>query len=183
MLSLVVSLLFALAVPDAPAANEKEGPQMTIHFLGLPSATVAHLRTRGQDAYGNPIERRLAGDDGWPCRHCLGQTPADQDMLILAHRPFETTNPYAETGPIFLCAEDCAPHKPSADIPAILRSPSYLVRGYSADERIVYGTGQVTPTLQIADYARTLLARDDIAFVDVRSASNNCFQCRIVQVD
>ncbi|MEC8197925.1 MAG: DUF1203 domain-containing protein, partial [Pseudomonadota bacterium] len=46
-------------------------------------------------------------------------------------------------------------------------------------ERIVYGTGQVTPTSDIAPYAETLLARADIAFVDVRSASNNCFLCRV----
>ena len=62
----------------------------------------------------------------------------------------------------------------------MLASPHYIVRGYSADERIVYGTGQVTPTDQIAARAEALLARPDIAFVDIRSASNNCFQCRIV---
>ncbi|MGR3616553.1 MAG: hypothetical protein ACU0BB_10965 [Paracoccaceae bacterium] len=32
----------------------------------------------------------------------------------------------------------------------------------------------------LCTYAATLLKRDDIAFVDLRSASNNCFLCRIV---
>lgn len=152
---------------------------MDIRFHGLPTDTVAHLRRSMRDAYDQPIERRLAQDEGWPCRHCLGQTPPDRDFLILAHRPFETSNPYAETGPIFLCADDCPAAEPTAEVPDILRSPSYLVRGYSADERIVYGSGQVVPTARIADYARNLLADPLIAFVDVRSASNNCFQCRI----
>jgi hypothetical protein len=54
-----------------------------------------------------------------------------------------------------------------------------LVRGYSTDERIVYGTGSVVPSDRIAATAASLLARPDIAFVHLRSASNNCFQCRI----
>lgn len=152
---------------------------MDIRFHGLPTETVAALRQSMRDAYDHPIEKRPAGNDGWPCRHCLGQTPPERDFLILAYRPFETKNPYAETGPIFLCADDCPAAEPTSDTPAILRAPSYLVRGYSADERIVYGSGQVVPTAQIAEYARDLLDDPMIAFVDVRSASNNCFQCRI----
>jgi hypothetical protein len=58
-----------------------------------------------------------------------------------------------------------------------------IVRGYSADERIVYGTGAVVATDRIAETATALLERDDVAFVHVRSASNNCFQCRIVRGD
>jgi hypothetical protein len=156
---------------------------MKIQFHGLPSDHVARLRQTQTDAYGQPVERRLAQNDGWPCRHCLGQTPPDRDFLILAHRPFESKNPYAETGPIFLCADDCEAYVPGAGVPEILRSPQYLVRGYDTDERIVYGTGQVVPTPQIAEYARTLLEREDIAFVDVRSASNNCFQCRVTRAE
>jgi hypothetical protein len=55
-----------------------------------------------------------------------------------------------------------------------------FMRGYCSDERIVYGTGQIVPTDDIAAEAGALLDRPGIAFVDVRSASNNCFQCRIV---
>lgn len=151
---------------------------MPIAFHGLPTATVTHLRHTRRDAYDKPIEQRLAGDDGC-CRHCLSPTPPDQDMLILAYRPFEGLNPYTETGPIFLCAEECEAPRPGADIPALLASAQYLVRGYSAEERIVYGTGQVVATSDIPAYAEDLLSDPEIAFVDVRSASNNCYQCRI----
>ncbi len=61
----------------------------------------------------------------------------------------------------------------------MLDSPDYIVRGYSADDRIVYGTGAVTPTEEIASRAGQLLEREDIAYVHVRSARNNCYQCRI----
>jgi hypothetical protein len=151
---------------------------MSVHFHPLPAAEVAAIRASGIDAYGNPVERSLCEGPGHPCRACLTETAAGQPFLTLAHRPFEEQNPFTETGPIYLC-ESCAGTPPSATLPAILSAPSHIVRGYSVDERIVYGTGQVTPTAEISTYAASLLARDDIAFVDVRSASNNCFLCRI----
>ncbi len=152
---------------------------MSIHFTGLPTDSVDTVRRTGRDSYGLPVERHRSDGDVWPCRHCLGDIPEGEDYLILAHRPFRQTHAYAETGPIFLCATDCAPATPSAVVPEILRSPSYLVRGYSAQERIVYGTGRVVATREIPAYAEQLLGDADIAFVDVRSAANNCYQCRI----
>lgn len=155
---------------------------MTLEFHALPSADVAQIRRAGRDSYGNPVETHVSDGGAYPCRHCLREIPAGRPYLVLAHRPFASDNPYAETGPIFLCADDCARADVGADVPAILRSAAYIVRGYGADERIVYGTGQVVPTPEIAAFAETLLARDEIAFVDVRSAANNCYQCRIRRV-
>jgi len=152
---------------------------MSIRFHGLPTAQVEAAKATGLDAYGGSIETHPSTGDAYPCRHCLGETSEGKDYLILAWRPFETTNPYAETGPIFLCAAECKAAIPSPDVPPILRAPRYLVRGYSADERIVYGTGKIVPTASIPSYAETLLNDLRIAFVDVRSASNNCFQCRV----
>lgn len=54
-----------------------------------------------------------------------------------------------------------------------------IVRGYGYDERIVYGTGQVVESPQIAQVASSLLDDPAVQFVDVRSATNNCFFCRI----
>ncbi|MFT7596758.1 MAG: hypothetical protein ACI8R4_004100 [Paracoccaceae bacterium] len=155
---------------------------MDIQFCGLPSADVIRIRTDMRDAYDLPVETHLAVDDAYPCRHCLKDTPKGQTYLILAHRPFVGVNSYTETGPIFVCADDCTAAVHSPDIPAILQSPQYIVRGYTAEERILYGTGQVTPTAQIPAYAASLLANPEIAFVDVRSAANNCFQCRVRRV-
>lgn len=152
---------------------------MSIEFFGLPTAKVKAAKQSGQDAYGLPIEHHASKGDAYPCRHCLGETPEGEDYLILAWRPFVATNPYTETGPIFLCAKDCASAKPTPDVPTILRAPQYLVRGYSPDERIVYGTGRIVDTQKIADYASSLLEDETIAFVDLRSAQNNCFQCRV----
>lgn len=92
----------------------------------MESATVAALRAGGPDANGQPAERGAISDGkGVPCRHCLRDTPAGKEYLILAHRPFPAPQPYAETGPIFLCAGDCA-RSDGAGVPSIRASPSSM---------------------------------------------------------
>ena len=61
----------------------------------------------------------------------------------------------------------------------MLASPDYILRGYSAEERIVYGTGAVVPTARIRAEAEARFADPRVAFLHIRSARNNCFQCRI----
>lgn len=149
-----------------------------IRFVPIPTETARHYQTGGLDAYGMVPERQVSDGGGNPCRHCLSMIPAGAGMLVLAHRPFPVPQPYAETGPIFLCAEACQPGG-GVDLPAMLDSPEYIVRGYGADDRIVYGTGAVTPTPAIPARASELFADARVAYVHVRSARNNCFQCRI----
>ena len=147
-------------------------------FEGMPVETADKYRGGLPDAYGKVAERKISDGDA-PCRCCLRSVPKGEEMLVLAYRPFTELQPYAETGPVFLCASPCAPSGKSG-IPAILTSPSYLLKGYSSDERIIYGTGRITPTDQVAGYADELLGREDVAFVDLRSAQNNCWQARLI---
>jgi len=153
----------------------------TIKFVPLPSDAVADLRGQGHDAYGNRPERTQSDGSGNPCRHCLGFVPKGAGMLILAYRPFDTLQPYAETGPVFLCADDCAPWTGMGIPPILTSSPDYLLKGYTPDQRIRYGTGKIVAKDDIATYAAALLDNPEISFVDVRSARNNCFQVRIVR--
>lgn len=159
---------------------------MTLHFAPLATDLVRALQQGGADAHGQPAERHTSDGQGTPCRHCLDHVPAGQGMLILAHRPFPALQPYAECGPIFLCAEACLPWDgglgDGAGLPPILRSsPDYLLKGYTADHRIRYGTGRIVAQADLVDDAQTLLSDPDVAFVDVRSARNNCYQCRILR--
>lgn len=151
---------------------------MPIRFIALPTETARALQAGGPDSYGFAPELRLADGPGYPCRHCLRPVPDGQGVLVLAHRPFPALQPYAETGPIFLCAAPCK-RGGGPDLPEILSAPDYILRGYGADDRIVYGTGAVTRTEAIAARAEELLTDPHVAYVHVRSARNNCYQCRI----
>lgn len=152
-----------------------------IRFSPLPTELVRALQAGAQDANGQSAERHISDGGGNPCRHCLRMIPQGAGMLVLAHRPFPAPQPYAEVGPIFLCADSC-PAGGGAERPEILASPDYILRGYGVDDRILYGTGAVVPTGAIEGRARALLADPRVAYVHVRSARNNCFQVRIDRV-
>ena len=151
---------------------------MSIRFEPYDPASVALWRGGGADDNGAAPERVVSDGDGDPCRSCLHDIEAGAPMLVLAARPFEGMHPYAETGPIFLHAEPCAPWDGEGPPPILATSPNYLVKGYGPDERIVYGTGEIVPAAEVAARCAALLAGGRIAFVDVRSARNNCFQAR-----
>ena len=151
---------------------------MTIRFTPIPTDIARAYQAGGPDANGQVPENKVSDGGGNPCRHCLQMIPKGAGMLVLAHRPFPAPQPYAEVGPIFLCADACDAGNAQA-FPAILNSPQYILRGYSADNRIVYGTGAVVPTPDIPAAAAQRLADPRVAYVHVRSASNNCYHLRI----
>ena len=146
----------------------------------LPTEQVQAYRAGVPDGYGNPPERAISNGAGNPCRHCLTYIPKGKEMLVLAHRPFSETQPYAETGPIFLCAEPCLRYEDRDALPeALSDSPNYLIKGYGSDDRIVYGTGIIAPQAQLQEAAENIFARSDVAYIHVRSALNNCYHARI----
>lgn len=149
-----------------------------MRFQPIPTDLARHYQAGGLDANGQVPERHVSDGGGNPCRHCLKMIPKGAGMLVLAHRPFPAPQPYAEVGPIFLCAEPCQAGG-GVEMPEILASADYIVRGYGVDDRIVYGTGGVVPTGAIAGRADELFSDGRVAYLHVRSARNNCFQCRI----
>ena len=152
----------------------------SLKFMAMPTDIARTYQSGQPDAYGRVPERRVSDGDGVPCRHCLTDVAAGEDYLILAYRPFPDLQPYAETGPIFLHAAPCERHPEAGDTPDMFfKREHLLIRGYGQDDRILYGTGQVARSEDIAGIAASLLERSEIAYVHLRSASNNCFQCRI----
>ena len=151
-----------------------------LKFLPIPTETVRAYQSGSLDPNGQAPERDISDGDGKPCRHCLQNIAAGEPYLILAHRPFPSPQPYAEQGPIFLHAEACEAYSAPAEIPALLlQSETMIIRGYGDDNRIKYGTGQVVETTCLVDEAAALLEQEDVVYLHVRSAKNNCFQCRI----
>jgi Protein of unknown function (DUF1203) len=149
-------------------------------FVALATEAVRAVQRGGPDANGLPPERHVSDGDGNPCRHCLTGIGAGEPMLILAWRPFPALQPYAELGPIFLHATPCRRYDADRGVPVMfLGWERVLVRGYGADDRIVYGTGQVVATADLATAVARLLDRSGVAYLHVRSASNNCYQCRV----
>jgi hypothetical protein len=153
---------------------------MSIRFVALETELVKSLQAGGLDVNGQKPERHLSQGGMMPCRHCLADIPRGDPYLILAHRPFPAPQPYAEQGPIFLHSEPCVRHNDSEEVPRLfLTREAYLIRGYGADDRIVYGTGRIVAPAVLAETARAAFRDPRVRYMHVRSASNNCYQCRI----
>ncbi|MFA3917299.1 DUF1203 domain-containing protein [Ruegeria hyattellae] len=149
-------------------------------ITALPTDQVRAYQSGAPDAYGTPPERATSTGTGNPCRHCLRNIPAGAEMLILAHRPFDEVQPYAETGPIFLCATQCERHQDTGTLPEVLTtSPDYLIKGYGMENRIVYGTGTIIPAESLMETASSIFVKPEIAYIHIRSSRNNCYQARL----
>ena len=151
-----------------------------ILFRAMPTDEARQFQAGWLDAYGLKPEMKVSDGDGVPCRHCLCDVGEGETYLILAYRPFPELQPYAETGPIFLHAEPCERAADAVEIPPMLaKREAHLIKGYGADDRIVYGTGRIVPSPELETAAADILARDGVAYVHVRSSVNNCYTCRI----
>jgi hypothetical protein len=153
---------------------------MLHRYLALPTPDVRAFQRGLPDAYGNAPEHSLSDGGGNPCRHCLRDIDAGEEMLTLSLRPFSRLQPYAETGPIFLHAKSCEAHDPAHGTPPIVTGRrQLLVKGYDVNERIVYGTGAIVDCARMDEHLERLFANKAVSFADIRSASNNCYFCRV----
>jgi hypothetical protein len=154
---------------------------MPIRFNAMSTGEARAYQSGAVDANGQRPERHISDGDGVPCRHCQRDVAAGEPYLILAYRPFPAPQPYAEVGPIFLHAEACERYPSGDEAPPMFMKPGrrYLLKGYHPDDRIFYGTGEIVEPHEVAVAAARILDRPGVAYVHVRSALNNCFQCRI----
>jgi hypothetical protein len=151
-----------------------------IRFISLPTDQAEAYRAGAPDANGQAPEVHVSDGGGVPCRHCQQDVARGERYLILAYRPFPRPQPYAEVGPIFLHAGPCRRYPETDRAPAMfLARESYLLKGYGPDDRIVYGTGRIVASADLAGAAARVLGRDDVAYLHLRSALSNCFTCRI----
>ena len=153
---------------------------MSVKFLPVSTECAEKYRAGYLDDNGQKPELAVSDGSGNPCRHCLTDIPAGKQMLILAFRPEEKINPYSEVGPIFLCADGCERYQSRSQIPAMFRRrKSLLVRGYSAQGRIVSETGSVVEVERVEARAAELFKDESVEYIQLRSSSNNCYQCKI----
>ncbi len=152
----------------------------TIKFVSIPSDYVNAIKNGALDAHGMEPEVHVSDGSGLPCRHCQKDIEENSEYLVLAYKPFDADQPYAEVGPIFLHATSCLRYEESDNTPAMFtKRQSYLLKGYNHNHKIVYGTGKIISPNEIASYAKVVFKDPNVAYAHLRSALNNCYTCRI----
>lgn len=153
---------------------------MNIQFTALPTEIAQSWRSGGTDSHGQKPERRIS-DGAAPCRHCLKNAPRGEAVLLGAYKPFQTTGPFTETGPIFICENACERFEGAANElpPIIAQREQFIMRGYSANEQIDYRTGQIVRVTDLIEQVQKIFALSEVDFVHIRSAAYTCFTTRI----
>ncbi|MBL4796167.1 MAG: DUF1203 domain-containing protein [Oleispira sp.] len=136
------------------------------------------LRKGGTDAYNDIPQVRIAEGLSNPCRHCLQLIGEGEKKLVLAYMPFDTKQPYAETGPIFLHQQECGHYNSDIFPPWFMFLEPAIIRGYDDENWIVYETGAVISGSDIEKKCMTIFQNKDVEFVHIRS-KYNCFQCKV----
>lgn len=151
---------------------------MRLLVQGLPTEYAKLMQAGGLDANGQRALKRTAEGLANPCRHCLQLIAPGDGMLVLAYRPFDKLQPYAELGPIFLHEQAC-PRYEGDQLPAWFHylQPA-LVRGYGHDDWIRYETAKVLPGAELEGACKEILSDPSVSYLHIRS-KYNCFQCRV----
>ena len=150
---------------------------MLMNVIALPTEVAAAMRRRTRDDAGNELESELQTAFGNPCRHCLRRANPGERLILFSYSPFETQNPFKETGPIFVHADDCARYSETHQLPPDFTAGPIVLRGYDAEQRIARVS--VVVDGQAPQRAQELLDDISIAFIQARSFTHGCYLFRI----
>jgi hypothetical protein len=111
-----------------------------------------------------------------PCRHCLRWAQPGEGVILFPYTAIPSGQPYSETGPIFVHADECQRYSATNEYPADFRN-GRVFRAYDSkyniiDAQIVNGSA---PEVAIEG----LFENPDTTFVDARSATRGCFTFRV----
>lgn len=141
------------------------------------SPEVADLARKTRvDRFGNAL---TVLRDGKPhqCRVCLTMSHPNEGVILLAHRPFESNQPYAETGPIFVHERPCQPYNDSFTYPPEFPRSAVVLRAYSNEDRIV-GAEAVGERV-VETVIEEILANPAVEYIHARNLGYGCFMFRI----
>lgn len=151
--------------------------QTAFRIRPLSGDVAAAARDTRTDFLGNPLV--VLRDGGThQCRVCLRLSRPDEGVILLAHKPFETSQPYAETGPIFVHEHACAPYNEPHLYPAEFPHSAVVLRGYSSDDRIV--DAQAVGRIRTVESAIAgMFETAEVAYIHARNLGYGCYMFRI----
>jgi hypothetical protein len=111
-----------------------------------------------------------------PCRHCLRWAQPGERVVLFPYTAIPSGQPYSETGPVFVHADECQRYNATNEYPAEFRN-GRVFRAYDSNYNII--DAQVVDGSEPEVVMESLLQNPDTAFVDVRSVTRGCFTFRV----
>jgi Protein of unknown function (DUF1203) len=114
-----------------------------------------------------------------PCRHCLRWAQPGERVILFPYAAIPSGQPYSETGPIFVHANECQRYSATNEYPADFRN-GRVFRAYDSKYNIIHA--EIVNGTEPEVVIEGLFQDPDTAFVDVRSATRGCFTFRVLRV-
>lgn len=146
---------------------------VTLQISPIPVETLRRIREHGIDDLGNPVVPEATTEDGFPLRCCLRDSVAGERIAAIGYNPFPWTGPYAETGPVFIHAEECPGYHDREHYPEGFRHRQQIFRAYGPQQRIV--DALIVTGDEAEQKLSELLARPEVAFVHSRNVAYGCY--------
>ncbi len=151
----------------------------TFRVSPLREEFVREIRASRKDRRGHEVSVR--SDSGrHQCRACLRLTEPGERHLLLSYTPFESDQPYSETGPIFVHERECEPYRASAAYPAEFPHHDIALRAYTATDEIA--DARLVGLDRVEDVIGDLFANDRASYIHARNGGYGCFMFRIDRV-
>ena len=111
-----------------------------------------------------------------PCRHCLRWANPGERVVLFPYAAIPSGQPYSETGPVFVHADQCQRYSTTDEYPADFRN-GRVFRAYDSSYNII--DAQVMNGSEPEIVIESLFQDPNTAFVDVRSVTRGCFTFRV----
>jgi Protein of unknown function (DUF1203) len=147
----------------------------TFSVAAIASAVADRVRETLEDGFGNTLE--VWESDPVPCRHCLQITASGEPVILFAYRPFDSSGPYAEIGPVFVHARRCERYADTRIFPQDFRERVLTMRGYNAAGRIE--TAELSAPGRPEESIARLFTNERVRFIHVRNPSWGCYDFRV----
>lgn len=147
-------------------------------ITALASETAERIRSARRDDSGRPLAP-WKSDGGLPCRHCLSDIAPGGEALLFTHSPFGQPGPYYESGPIFVCAEDCPRYSATGAVPPVVLARRVVLRAYDKADHQLYELNRMVEGKEAAQHFGALLGDPGVAYLHVRSPLSGCFLCKV----
>jgi len=145
----------------------------------IPAAALRRIRAAGRDDIGNPLRLSVADRPGAPLRCCLREAQPGERLALIAWQPFENGGPYAEVGPVFVHAEECAGYTEVHAYPDGYRHRKQVFRPYDASGDMVYEAIEVVEGAGAEAAIARIFARTEVAVIHSRNLLAGCWMFSI----
>ncbi len=119
---------------------------------------------------------------GSPCRHCLRDARAGDDLLLGSYQLPRPKGIYWTPSPVFVHAGACEHFAQLNEIAPIVRDRLVSVRSYDRDDQCIYDLGHAGDGNTIDDPLMRALDDPRTAFVSIHTAKPGCMLCQVERV-